>query len=292
MGCLLERLALGLMLILAASHSAGEPAPAGYTHPKILRWFFEVENPSGQRLTNPVFRTYGPVPQTSTQFVEQLDADAAFELERDDVGNQIMVFRLGDMAPYSRKILTITARLRMALQPQALPLPDPELFRGSESFLEADHPEIKAAAAPFRHLSASGAAGAITAWVGHWVHDEGFVAEELGALHALRHRRGDCTEFSDLFAALMRSLDLPARVLGGFVVQDGRFQARPETYHNWSEYYDLGAWHIADAQKGVLEDRRGEYVALHVFSHRSGNSMKEVHRFSTQGGVIARMIIR
>lgn len=59
--------------------------------------------------------------------------------------------------------------------------------------------------------------------------------EERGALWALENRRGDCSEYSYLFVALCRAVDIPARVKAGYafrsdseIVSDG---------HMWGEYY-------------------------------------------------------
>jgi len=59
--------------------------------------------------------------------------------------------------------------------------------------------------------------------------------DEKGALWALEHGIGDCSEYSYLFAALCRAAGIPARVQAGFafhymneVLKDG---------HMWAEYY-------------------------------------------------------
>jgi hypothetical protein len=59
--------------------------------------------------------------------------------------------------------------------------------------------------------------------------------DEKGALWALEHGVGDCSEYSYLFAALCRAAGIPARVQAGFafhyvneVLKDG---------HMWAEYY-------------------------------------------------------
>jgi hypothetical protein len=59
--------------------------------------------------------------------------------------------------------------------------------------------------------------------------------EEKGALWALKNKKGDCSEFSYLFVALCRAVDVPSRVKAGFV-----FHNPIETLeygHMWAEYY-------------------------------------------------------
>ena len=55
----------------------------------------------------------------------------------------------------------------------------------------------------------------------------------LGAVNALKRGKGDCTEYSDLFVALCRAKNVPARVITGYRVN--RNATSPK--HNWVEVY-------------------------------------------------------
>lgn len=69
-------------------------------------------------------------------------------------------------------------------------------------------------------------------------------------------REGDCTEHAVLVTALSRALGKPARVVFGMLVTsaDG---AMASYGHAWSEIFEDGAWHIADA---TLPEERNEPV--------------------------------
>ena len=54
-----------------------------------------------------------------------------------------------------------------------------------------------------------------------------------GAISALLRGQGDCTEYADLFVALCRAKDIPARVVNGYTV---RFDSESPK-HNWAEVY-------------------------------------------------------
>lgn len=57
---------------------------------------------------------------------------------------------------------------------------------------------------------------------------------------------GDCTEHAVLLAALSRALKRPARVVFGVLLVEG--SARLHGFgHAWTEIYDQGRWHVADA---------------------------------------------
>ena len=71
--------------------------------------------------------------------------------------------------------------------------------------------------------------------------------KDRGALYAIKHKKGDCSEYSDLFVALCRAKKIPARVISGISVQEETKTAR----HNWAEVYfkDIG-WVPFDPSKG------------------------------------------
>lgn len=75
--------------------------------------------------------------------------------------------------------------------------------------------------------------------------------EEKGALWALEHGTGDCSEYSYLFVALCRAIGVPSRVQAGFA-----FHSTSETIedgHMWAEYYlEEYGWVPADVTWGNL----------------------------------------
>ena len=67
------------------------------------------------------------------------------------------------------------------------------------------------------------------------------------ALTTLRTRRGDCNEHAVLFAALARSVAIPARVVAGVTFHEGAFY-----YHAWNEVCLDGTWLSLDTTKNQL----------------------------------------
>ena len=59
-------------------------------------------------------------------------------------------------------------------------------------------------------------------------------------------RSGDCTEFAVLSTALARSLGIPARVIIGTIILEGKDQVVAYG-HSWAEVWRQGRWHILDA---------------------------------------------
>jgi len=60
-----------------------------------------------------------------------------------------------------------------------------------------------------------------------------------GAVKALQHGKGDCTEYADLFVAICRSKNIPTRVVTGYTV--GFYPTSSK--HNWAEVYGLKVPH-------------------------------------------------
>ena len=57
--------------------------------------------------------------------------------------------------------------------------------------------------------------------------------KSLGAVKALRLKKGDCSEYADLFVALCRARKVPARVVTGYTVKSDTKTSK----HNWVEVY-------------------------------------------------------
>lgn len=125
------------------------------------------------------------------------------------------------------------------------------------------------------------------------------MTEAIGAAAALSTKSGDCSEFSSLMVALLRTIGIPARKVLGLVLVDGdvssptpKFDAKvgdvwsysyeEDTIpgHAWVQYYVPGieAWVSADPTwgNGLLES--GEQYALQYL-----NQMDYIHLITTVG---------
>ena len=80
--------------------------------------------------------------------------------------------------------------------------------------------------------------------------------KKRGAVAALRSMQGDCGQYADLFIALARSLEIPARLQAGFVFYKERI-----SYHVWTEIYlpHYGWFPVDPTRKngfGYLDNKR------------------------------------
>jgi hypothetical protein len=114
-----------------------------------------------------------------------------------------------------------------------------------EPFLESEHDEIKEMA--FHIARGSRDPRVVAQRLNQWVHDSVKKEVTLGipsALHVLRTRRGDCNEHAQLYVALARAVGIPARVVAGLALVDGKFY-----YHAWPEVM-LRGWVAVDPTFG------------------------------------------
>lgn len=89
-----------------------------------------------------------------------------------------------------------------------------------------------------------------------WVHQN--VRNESGssnsfttALETLNTRRGVCRDFAHLGIALCRAINVPARMVVGFL-----HQLQPMDLHAWFEAYIGGRWYTFDATESVTRGNR------------------------------------
>lgn len=128
----------------------------------------------------------------------------------------------------------------------------------SEMYLESDHPEIKSIASRFLTKSRNQTVKGIYNYVSQNVTYTVENPQDMGALYALRVKKGDCTEFADLFVALCRANNIPARVIEGVLVKNQK-----SVNHNWAEvYFEDRGWVTFDPTAKSFAHLDNEYIQL------------------------------
>lgn len=137
-----------------------------------------------------------------------------------------------------------------------------------ERYIESDNPQIKQLA--FNLTSGCSdkcnTSRAICKWVNSYLNYSVFSSEPRGALWALENGIGDCSEYSHLFIALCRSVNIPARFIDGIVlwsVHDWGLQDWTEVGHDWAEVYLPNAgWIWVDPTADHFGYCDGKHIAL------------------------------
>lgn len=284
----MPRLIVGVILIALLSACAGGGSATqkfirddNYTIPKQIRYSFTVTNTSNQLQESAKFWTYLPISQTAHQKVLKVSANYPYQEKHDKLGNSSIHFDLKSIPPYGSRIVSVTVDLMMSERSVSAALENPSRFTSRENNIESDDARIVALATSLMNESTPLMAKNGFDWVAQNINSDGYHAEDHGAVYAFEARKGDCTEFSNLLTAIYRAQQIPARVMGGYVFE-GNGIASATDYHNWSEFYFDGAWHISDAQKGHFVEKQSDYVAMRLISTNDNEEMP-AQRFSFVG---------
>ncbi len=286
---------LGLVegpLSLAPRSALGDSGPTDrdrYQIVKSVHYGFLVTNTTGRVANDVRLLAHAPVLQTSNQVCVDLEASDDHDSDVDELGNQVIRFRFGELPPYGNRAVSINAVLRFSDIPRRLAV-DPARFLTVEASVQSDDPDIAQAAHRLKGSTTLETARRTHQWVAGRVRYAGYLRDNRGALFALRTGRGDCTEYASLFVALCRANGIPARMVGGYVI-GARSRLAPGGYHNWAEFFDQGVWRISDPQRRAFGRDEDSYVAMRIMGPSSKNPMDESQRFVTIGrGIESRMI--
>jgi len=212
-------------------------------------------------------------------------------IQTDPDGNRIAVFEFKDLAPGSRTDVVLKYQVEITpvvpqtgdcrgTIPAGLPI-------GAEKYLEVDAPQIRDLAERLTKGKATACdkARAIYDYIGDTMTYSGYNPQDVGALKALNDKKGDCTEFSDLFIALNRAAGIPARSIDGITCCTNAKTKNEDIKHNWAEVYLPGSgWVTVDPTWGRFAQERNRYFARHpeghiVVGYGRNNSMLDGYHF-------------
>jgi len=255
-----------------------------------VRYSFTVENTRGQPGGKASLWVFAPAVETAVQHCLDIETSDPAELLFDDMGNQVLRFDFEALPPYGARIFRVRANVAYATAPIEVPAAQAKRFLGPEPLIEADHADIVALAKTQRRATAAATAAATCEWIVANLADPGYTAEDKGALAALQGKAGDCSEQAYLFVALCRANVIPARYLGGCVLEQSRV-LKPFQFHNWAEFHDGTTWRIADPNLRLFMDGDTSYLTLRIKPPDTAKDpLQGAHRFRLDGdGLQARM---
>ena len=260
---------VGLFVVVAIFYYFSTREPSEYKIDRMLKYSISVSNPTNKLIERANFWIYLPVKLTSTQMFVTAEASHNYRLDSDELGNQRMVFELQDIPPYGSKIISIMTKIKMSQYPNPMSLDSNQAYLNAEKNIESDHPLVVETAKTINKKDKMDTAKAIYFWMLENMKYTGFISEDRGAIFALKHRSGDCTEYACLYTALSRASRIPSRVMAGFAYGENA-KIAIQDYHNWSEVYVQGRWWLVDSQREVFMDDLDKYIAMRVIG--SGNS--------------------
>jgi transglutaminase-like putative cysteine protease len=237
-----------------------------------IHYGFTITNTGSSVAKQVHFWTYAPIGQT------RLQSSAPYQLITDDLGNQILHFTFNNIPPYGAQIVTIEASVSSPVRANQ----DTKVYLRTEPFCEAGDPAIRSLAKELQGPTTKQTVENIYKWVSTNVKYAGYLKNPRGALYALKHKEGDCTEYMYLFVALCRANKIPARGIGGYLANSNPV-LKPNAYHNWAESYINGAWRIIDPQRKVFMGDQALYIPLHIIGAASKNPIAGPYKFAYKG---------
>ncbi len=112
------------------------------------------------------------------------------------------------------------------------------------SLVALDHQITHATQNPYQK------AQAIFQWIVHNINYNYTLKPSGSAVATLQSHLGICSDFADLYTALLRTDHIPAQLIGGYVTNNGAGQGG---FHQWVEFYLPSAgWVVADPTWGRL----------------------------------------
>jgi transglutaminase/protease-like cytokinesis protein 3 len=262
--------------------NAARSEDSGYSISRQIQYSFTLQNKSHQVIKQAELWTFAPVKQTASQRCLRLLSNYPYKLLIDDSGNQVLHFTFENLAPYGSRVVTIKANLLVSATANPIPSGPSPRDLNPQKYIESNHSAITGIAHKLQAPDASKTIEEAFRWVAGNVRYSGYAGRDRGALYALEHKKGDCTEYANLFVALCRANGIAARPIGGYVCpQSGVLKARD--YHNWVEFYKNGTWQLADPQNRVLMRNAADYIAMRIIHGSEDDPMSPYNRFRFKG---------
>jgi transglutaminase-like putative cysteine protease len=102
-----------------------------------------------------------------------------------------------------------------------------------EKYIEKDNPQIRQIAKSIEGRTEVEIVKNIFNYVTDNLKYYSHGGKDWGALKTLEKKKGDCSEYSDLFIALCRAKNIPARFISGYIRRPDSARSK----HNWAEVY-------------------------------------------------------
>ncbi len=268
---------------------AGQSVAGHYPIQRRIMYAFTLENKTGAAVRNARFYTYAPVKKTATQMCRDIESSHEFQIYHESIGNQILQYALPLIPPYGSKVVTIAAEMGLSLLANRGDVEGIDLVNLDhtccllpEPYVESDHPLMVQAAARLKRPDLIDTIRQTCGWVASHIKYAGYISRDRGALYALTHKKGDCTEYMYLFAALCRANQIPARCVGGYVLEDNAV-LRSARYHNWAQVRLENTWRTVDPMENRVFDTQAHYIAFRIIDRLNTKNDWDFHRFKVEG---------
>jgi hypothetical protein len=211
-GALIAGVLFAACLLFWSKHSSKEVATPSPVVTKRIQYQFEIQNSSNHLAENVNFMTFAPRSSPASESIITLGTSHTYQKSEDSSGNQLLNFSFDYLAPFETRIVTISVELGLGSAHSAkesAPLSD---YLGPQPGIEVDNSELINQAKKLKRKDQMETAKAIYEWVRNHLTYSGYNREDKGALYAFKEKKGDCTEYAYLYAALNRINGIPSHI--------------------------------------------------------------------------------
>ena len=245
---------------------------------RTISFSLTVRNTSSLPQKKAELLIYIPNNKTAVQQCSRLSVNFPYTVLKDSLNNRVARFVFDTIPPFGTKIITLSARITLTTFPKQVPLKDKKIFLAEVPYIELSSVELIRLAGQFNSDSPKQSARKIYNWVTKSLRPVSYSGKEHGALYAFRKKKGDCTEFTNLFVALCRLNQIPARRVSGFILQQDK-QVQANDYHDWAEVYIDGTWQLVDPFNRVFMQQQDQYISMRI--HGNDKTSLIVHRWQS-----------
>lgn len=221
------------------------------------------------------------------------------EIREDDLGNVYAYFDVSGLRPKEKFKVTVKRDCKVESYEELIPArtstsinDDSKAYLDPSEYIESDDPELISKAKQITDGATTDykKAEAIFEYVNvNMSYDDSSAYANKGALSALKNMKGVCEEFTTLFVAMCRAVDIPSRAIEGYQLEDAKSGDEVIGYnllnHVWAEIYlDEFGW--VPVEPTVIYMINGErkpylasfcsmkgtnYIAIGIYNHEKPN---------------------
>jgi len=269
-------LAIGIFLVyyfLLNKHESDN-----YPGNKTIKYSFTLKNPTNQFINTTSLWVYLPRERTAFQKRVKTNFSQPAIIIKDSANNEKAVFTAHNIPPFGSAVLSVSAELNFANNPNRTSGFDRSTYLRAGHNVESDDPRIMSIANTLKAETMYGTTENIYKWILNNLSDAGYVERDHGALYALDHKTGDCTEFMNLFLALARASGIPSRGVAGYISGESAILL-PRNFHNWVEVYINSAWRVVDPINKVIFKNESFYIPMRYLAGSGSDETGNTQRF-------------
>lgn len=233
----------------------------------LYRLQVELNNPTGDFITYPVFQIYLPMTIDGRQQVLDITADYQFKVDKLPSGHNVLTVSLAQIEPWNTVILNVMVRLGVqdlglsALSHAAVPKVIDKVFY---QVTEHDRRLLQDTARLLKANSAQATVKNTFEWVGEHIQRSNYNAGFLTLDKLWDTKLGDCSEFSLVTSQLLRLNGVASRNMAGFLLGN-ETRLSMGYYHNWCECLLNNSWVIVDGYTQTLAVSAMSHIATQVY---------------------------